>query len=69
MNKGQGKYAMTIDVYTLNYLHHLNDHIYSKITDTKLYPYPNILLPKHSNKEISQYHFKTKTHPLFTTVV
>ena len=66
--KGEGKYAMTMDVYSLNYLKHLNDSIYSKITDTKLYPYPNILLPKHSNKEISQYHFKTKTHPLFTAL-
>ena len=28
---GQGKYAMTLDVYSLNYLNHLNEIIYSKI--------------------------------------
>ena len=67
-NKGAGKYSMTMDVYSLNYLHHLNDNIYSKITNTNLYAYPNILLPQHRGKEITQYHFKTKTHPLFTTL-
>ena len=44
-NKGQGKFSMTMDVYSLNYLNHLNQNIYSQFTDTKIYPYPNILLP------------------------
>jgi hypothetical protein len=26
-NKGQGKFSMTMDVYSLNYLHHLNQNI------------------------------------------
>jgi len=43
-NKGEGKYSMTMDVYSLNYLHHLNENIYSKFTNTKFYTYPNILL-------------------------
>jgi len=59
---------MTMDVYSLNYLHHLNDNIYSQFTNTKFYAYPNILLPQHKGKEITQYHFKTKTHPLFTAL-
>ena len=67
-NKGQGKFSMTMDVYSLNYLHHLNQNIYSQITDTKIYPYPNILLPHHKDKKITQYHFRTKTHPLYTTL-
>ena len=67
-NKGRGKYSMTMDVYSLNYLHHLNDNIYSQFTNTKIYPYPNILLPQHKGKEITQYHFKTKVHPLFTVL-
>ena len=67
-NKGKGKYSMTMYVYSLNYLHHLNDNIYSKITNTKFYAYPNILLPQHEGKEITQYSFKTKTHPLFTAL-
>ena len=67
-NKGRGKYAMTMDVYSLNYINHLNENIYSKITNTKIYAYPNVLLPQHKGKEITQYHFSTKTHPLFTTL-
>jgi len=67
-NRGAGLYAMTMDVYSLNYLHHLNQNVYSQFTDTKFYPYPNILLPHHKGKEITQYHFKTKTHPFFTAL-
>ena len=59
---------MTMDVYSLNYLHHLNDKIYSQFTKTKFYAYPNILLPQHRGKEITQYHYNTKTHPLFTAL-
>lgn len=67
-NRGEGKFSMTMDVYSLNYLHHLNDNIYSQFTNTKFYAYPNILLPQHRGKEITQYHFKTKVHPLFTAL-
>ena len=67
-NKGEGRYSMTMDVYSLNYLHHLNDKIYSQFTKTKFYAYPNILLPQHRGKEITQYHYNTKTHPLFTAL-
>src|SRR6202012_3619760 len=68
INKGEGKYSMTMDVYSLNYLHYLNENIYSQFTNTKIYAYPNILLPQHKGKEVTQYHFKTKTHPLFTAL-
>jgi hypothetical protein len=36
-----------MDVYSLDYLNHLNDNIYSQFTDTKIYAYLNILLSKH----------------------
>ena len=35
-NKGEGKYYMTMDVYSLNYLNYLNENIYSQFTNTKL---------------------------------
>jgi hypothetical protein len=57
-NKDEGKYSMTMDVYSLNYLHHLNENIYSKFTNKNFYAYPNILLPQHIGKELTQYHFK-----------
>ena len=59
---------MTMDVYSLNYLHHLNDNIYSQFTNTKIYAYPNILLPKHKGKKVTQYHFRSRVHPLFTAL-
>jgi len=66
--KGKGKYSMTMDAYSLDYLHHLNENIYSQFTNTKIYAYPNVLLPQHKGKEITQYHFSTRTHPLFTAL-
>ena len=61
---------MTMDVYSLNYLHYLNDNIYSQFTNTKFYAYPNILLlrTQHKGKEVTQCKFKTNTHPLFTAL-
>ena len=49
-NKGEGKYSMTMEVYSLNSLQHLNENIYSQFTNTKFYAYPNILLPQHKDK-------------------
>ena len=37
INKGEGKYSMTMDVYSLNFLHYLNENINSKFTNTKNY--------------------------------
>ncbi len=68
VNKGEGKYSMTMKVNSLNYLHHLNEAIYSQFTNKKFYAYLNNLLPQHKGKEITQYHFRTKTHPLFTAL-
>ena len=59
---------MTMDIYSLNYLHHLNQNIYSQFTDTKFYPYPNILVPQHKDKKVTQYHFRTKTQILYTAL-
>jgi hypothetical protein len=33
VNKGEGKYAMTMKVNSLNYLQHLNEDIYSQFTN------------------------------------
>jgi hypothetical protein len=56
VNKGEGKYAMTMKVNSLNYLQHLNEDIYSQFTNKKFYVYPNNSLPQHKGKEITQYH-------------
>jgi Proton-conducting membrane transporter len=61
---GKGKYSMTMDVYSLDYLNHLNDNIYSQFTDVKIHVYLNILLSKHEGKKVTQYHFSTKNTSL-----
>jgi hypothetical protein len=43
-DRGEGKYSMTMDVYSLNSLNYLNQTIYSQFTDKKIYAYPNSLL-------------------------
>lgn len=51
-DKGKGKFSMTMDIYSLNYLHHLDPSIYNQLTETKIYPYPNLLpAPQLSIKE------------------
>jgi len=51
VNKGEGKYAMTIKVNSLNYLQYLNEDIYSQFTNTNFfYSYPNNSLPQQKGK-------------------
>jgi len=59
---------MTMDVYSINYLQYLNENIYIKITNIKIYAYPNVLLPQHKGKKVTQYQMQSKTHPLFTAL-
>jgi LAGLIDADG DNA endonuclease family len=66
--RGEGKYSMTMDVYSLNYLNSLNQTIYSQFTDKIFYAYPNSLLPQHKDTEITHYHLRTNTHPIFTAL-
>lgn len=65
---GEAKYTMTMDVYSLNYLNHLFEKIYGQYSSTGIKGYPNIMLPQHKGKEIIQYHFTTRSNPLFTAL-
>ena len=66
--KPEGKYSMTMDTYSLNYLNHLFDNIYGQFSSNSIKGYPNLMLPQHKGKQITQYHFSTKSHPLFTAL-
>jgi len=46
-DRGEGKYSMTMDVFSLNYLNYLNQTIYSQFTNTNSYAYLNSLLHQH----------------------
>lgn len=55
-----------MNTYSLNYLNDLYKKVYSQFSSSGLHPYPNIMLPKHSDKTITQYSFSTRSLPLFT---
>ena len=63
---GKAKYGMTLDAYSINYLNHLYDTVYGEYCSSAPYAYPNIKLPQHVGKTITQYSFQTKSHPLFS---
>lgn len=50
-----------MDTYSLNYLNHLYNTIYEKFSSSGLKSYPNINLPQHLGKTVTQYCFTTKT--------
>jgi hypothetical protein len=61
IKKGEGKYSMTMDVYSLNYLNHLNDTIYSQITNKifmfiQMFYFLNIKVKKLLNIILVQKH-------------
>lgn len=68
INKGEGKYAKTMKVNSLNYLQHLNEDIYSQFTNTKFYSYPINSLPQQKGKEIKTISEKLKHIPFFTAL-
>jgi hypothetical protein len=57
---------MTMDTYSLNYLNHLYENVYKQFSSSGLYPLPNIKLPQHLGKTVTQYSFYTRTHKLFS---
>jgi len=63
---GKAKYGMTMDTYSLNYLNHLYENIYRQFSSSGIYPYPNIMLPQHLGKTVTQYSFSTRSLPLFS---
>ena len=63
---GNAKYAMTLDSYSLNYLNHLYETVYKQFSLSGIRPYPNILLPQHLDKVVTQYSFNTRSLPIFT---
>jgi len=65
---GNAKFSMTMDTYSLNYLNHLYQTVYGQFSLSGLRPYPNIKLPQHLGKTVTQYNFNTRSLPLFTNL-
>jgi LAGLIDADG DNA endonuclease family/Proton-conducting membrane transporter len=63
---GNARYEMTMSILAYNYMLELFKNTYAQFSSSGLKPYPNILLPHHVGKLVTQYHFSTRQLPLFT---
>ena len=70
--KGNARYEMTLSTKGKYYLWDLSRNWLGNLTNIKelndLTPYPNITLPKHIGKEITQYKFHSRRLPVFTAL-
>jgi len=65
---GNARYSMTMKASVVCYLQWLYDNVYSTFSTSGLRPWPNVNLPQHAGKTVSQYHFDTKSLPIFTAL-
>lgn len=65
---GNARFAMTMSVKAHDYLLYLANGVYSQFSDYVLNPYPNVSLPQHAGKVITQYYFQTRSLPVFTAL-
>ena len=65
---GNARFAMTMSVKAYGYLLSLANGVYSQFSDYVLNPYPNVSLPQHAGKVVTQYYFQTRSLPVFTAL-
>jgi len=65
---GNARYAITMSAKAYNYLLSLANGVYSKFSTYVLKPYPNLYLPQHEGKTVTQYYFQTRSLPIFTAL-
>lgn len=51
-----------------HYLLSLANGVYSQFSSYVLKPYPNLSLPQHAGKVVTQYYFQTRSLPVFTAL-
>lgn len=64
--QGNARYGITMKQSSESYIESLRNTVFSSFKPIKLHPYPNIILPQHSEKTVEQYHFSTASVPFFT---
>jgi hypothetical protein len=66
---GNARYEMCMSVQAYNYMLSLFNTVYAQYSSiTKFIAYPNVLLPQHVGKAITQYYFCTRSLPIFTAI-
>ncbi|MBW5719173.1 hypothetical protein GQQ29_26445 [Klebsiella pneumoniae] len=65
---GNARYSMTMSTKAYEYILQLFNSIYSQFSSSGLRPYPNVDLPQHAGKTVTQYHFDTRSLVLFSVL-
>lgn len=67
--RGNARYEMTMSAKVYAYLQSLYDTTYAQFSgQTGLLPYPNVSLPQHLGKVVTQFYFCTRMLPIFTAL-
>jgi hypothetical protein len=66
-SNSNARYSMSMAVAGFEYMKSLYDQTYGEFCSAYLRPYPNVLLPQHAGKEVTQYHFDTLL-PIFSAL-
>lgn len=64
--KGNARYRITIIASNHHYIEDLRKTAFKDYNPSELYGYPNSELSQHRGENVKQYHFSTKTAPIFT---
>lgn len=65
---GNARYGMTMAAKSYDYMSALYQSVYQPYSASGLQPYPNVNLPQHANKVVTQYSFYSRSLPLFTSL-
>lgn len=65
---GNARYAMTMSVEALGYVTSLIEKVYKDYGAVQPRPYPNVTLPQHAGKSVTQYAFQTASLPIFSAL-
>lgn len=64
--RGKFQYRMTMFTKAHDYMKYLFDIVFADYSrNTGLKPYANLNLPQHEGTQVTQYHFSTKSLPIF----
>jgi LAGLIDADG DNA endonuclease family len=67
-SEAKASFSMTLSVKGYNYMVYLYDKVYAQFSSSGIHAYPNISLPQHKDKIVTQYSFTTMRTPLFTAL-
>lgn len=65
---GNARYEMTMSAAAYGYVMSLYETVYAQYSSSGILPFPNLLLPIHAGKSVTQYYIATRSLPIFTAL-